>query len=238
MTDESGLIKTYRSRVIGISAGLIVYAIAGGAISTAQNSDSAEITLFGVKLFFHRPDWLVWAAVVALLYFWWRHFQLITVDRNRFYQDVYSNALIPQSIVKKIESGVTGSDDIIQTDYDYGVEARRGDITVADVDSWKDYIVMIKCTGFIRYSFTMFKISSWHLEQYFEEKRPYHFETWGETRSYDTKRFHERVHVFLIYLRSYVSLMLKSPRFADAVLPDIMVVLSVATVILNASIAA
>ena len=238
MSDESELIKTYRNRVIGISAGLMVYAIAGGAVSTVKNSDSTEITLFGVKLFFHHPDFLVWAAVATLLYFWWRHFQIITVDRNRFYQDVYSNMIIPGSIVKKIEAGLKGSDDIVLTDYDYGVEARRGDITEADVDSWKDYIVMIKCTGLIKYTFTMFKISSWHLEQYFEERNSHVFETWGETRSYDVRRFHDRAHVFLIYLRSFLSLMLKSPKFADAVLPDIMVVLSVVIFLLNESIAA
>lgn len=233
MFEESGLITTYRNRVLSISAGLMVYAIAGGSVSTVDKDSAAEITLFGVKLLFSRPSWLIWAALILVVYFWWRHYQLTTKDKNHFYDEVYRNIIIPSSVVEKIKSGDGGCDDVIQSDYNYGIEVKRGDVTREDIECERDNMVYIKKIGLARYELTMFKLSSYAFDYHVRHGRLNYFNSHADTISFETKRLVDRIQMFFLHSRAFVSLSLKSPSFTDAILPDILTVMAIFIVIIN-----
>ncbi|MFB2927566.1 hypothetical protein [Aeromonas hydrophila] len=238
MLEETGLITTYRNRVLSISAGLMVYAIAGGSVSTVDKDNAsesaAEITLFGVKLLFSRPSWLVWAALILVVYFWWRHYQLTTKNKCRFYEDVYRNIVIPSSVVDKITKyGDAGCDDIVQSEYNYGIEVKRDDITRDDIECYRDNIVLIKKLGLAKYELTMFKLSSYAFDYHVRHGRLNDFNSQADTVSFETKRLVDRAQMFLLHCRAFVSLSLNSPSFTDAILPDILTFMSVFVVIIN-----
>ncbi|MBM0511424.1 hypothetical protein [Aeromonas hydrophila] len=238
MFEETGLITTYRNRVLSISAGLMVYAIAGGSVSTVDKNSTtesaAEITLFGVKLLFSRPGWLIWAALMLVVYFWWRHYQLTTKNKGRFYDEVYRNIVISSSIVDKITKyGNAGCDDIVQSEYNYGIEVIRGDITRDDMECGQDNIVFIKKIGLAKYELTMFELSSHSFDYHVRHGQLNYFNGQADTVSFETERLIDRVQVFLLHCRAFVSLSLNSPSFTDAILPDILTFMSVFVVIVN-----
>lgn len=233
MSDDLGLIKTYRNRVMGIAAGVMVYAIAGGSVSTVEKDSSAEVTLFGVKLLFSRPDWLVWAAVILLVYFWWRHTQLTFPFRKKFITRVYGNIIISKRMISKVNLGVEGCDDIIQSDYDYGVEVKRKDITQQANEQGLDYIIKVKNVGFLTYEVNLFEISSWQLAYCLDRGEFYELNTHSKTRRFETKSFFDRFLMSFHYWASFISLAIKDPDFTDAFFPDIIAALTVLTFSLN-----
>lgn len=227
MSEESGLIKNYRNRVMGIAAGLMVYTIAGGSVSTVEKESSAEVTLFGVKLLFSRPDWLVAAAVMLLVYFWWRHYQLISPFRKDFVNRVYRNIIVSKGLVDKVNLGLEGGDDIVQSDSDYGVEVKRKDITRDEYEKGLDYIIKVKNSGFLTYEVTLFEISSWQLQYHLDRGTVSSDFAHSKTKRFETSRLSDRLQLSFYYWRSFVSLAIKQPDFTDAYIPEIIAAIAV-----------
>lgn len=233
MPEDLGLIKTYRNRVMGIAAGVMVYAIAGGSVSTVEKDSLAEVTLFGVKLWFSRPDWLVCATVMLLIYFWWRHSQLILPFRKDFATKVYKNIIFPHKLMGKVNLGVEGNDDILQSEYEYGVEVKRRDVTREDYEDGKDYIIKVKPIGFLKYEINLFEISSWQLDYHLERGEVSSQMTCSKTKRFETKELCDRLSLSYLYWKSFISLAIKKTDFTDAFLPDIITAIAIITFSFN-----
>lgn len=64
---DKDLERQYRKNLMVVASIVLIYSIAGGEMGDA-------ITMLGANLKFSRPDWLEWAMVTVMCFFWWRHF--------------------------------------------------------------------------------------------------------------------------------------------------------------------
>lgn len=83
MADDKDLERQYRKNLMVVASIVLIYSIAGGKMA-------ADLSMFGAKLQFSRPDWLEYAMVAVMCFFWWRHWQVSLDDRNRFLNAILS----------------------------------------------------------------------------------------------------------------------------------------------------
>ncbi len=83
VSTNAELEQLYRKRLMVLATGILIFVIAGGSLSVADvTSNTTEIVVFGVKVLFSRPNWLEWAALAVMGYFWVRHQQFSYDEKN------------------------------------------------------------------------------------------------------------------------------------------------------------
>lgn len=108
---DKDLERQYRKNLMVVASIVLIYSIAGGKMA-------ADLSLFGAKLQFSRPDLLEYAMVAVMCFFWWRHWQVsgwIRVDRMKrilastkvaeITKETLSKLVIPEHITRKKEAG-------------------------------------------------------------------------------------------------------------------------------------
>ncbi len=108
MATDTEMEELYRKRLMIVATGILIFVIAGGTLSSAgQNINSTEIIIFGMKLIFSRPNWLEWAALAIMVYFWWRHQQFSLDERVKLRAQVFEETRISQRISVKVHKAET-----------------------------------------------------------------------------------------------------------------------------------
>lgn len=103
MATDAEMEELYRKRLMIMATGILIFVIAGGSLSSAdKNTNATEIIIFGVKLIFSRPNWLEWAALAVMGYFWWRHQQFSLEENEKLKTQVFEGTRIGRRIAAKV----------------------------------------------------------------------------------------------------------------------------------------
>ncbi|WP_324046014.1 hypothetical protein [Aeromonas caviae] len=210
MAEDKDLERQYRKNVMVLASIVFIYSVAGGQMST-------ELSLFGAKLTFSRPEWLEYAMLAMLCFFWWRHCQISEETRGEHLKKVYNNFRLHGWVYKRLMCDGQKS---TQVKYDsegwdriYGVPVNRDD----------------ECGRIELY---------WMRRTLFGGRIAY----MDFANNTDEDPWHEREIVispsmrllmFIKYFRSSVVVIYRDPEFGDGVLPTIFFVLASASWVLN-----
>lgn len=109
MASNAEMEELYRKRLMIVATGILIFVIAGGSLSKAEpNTNATEIVMFGVKLIFSRPNWLEWAALAVMGYFWLRHQQFSFEENEKLKAQVCEGTRISRRIsVKALRAEAT-----------------------------------------------------------------------------------------------------------------------------------
>lgn len=100
---DKDLERQYRKNLMVVASIVLIYSIAGGKMA-------ADLSMFGAKLQFSRPDLLEWAMVALMCFFWWRHWQVsgfirAEIKRSNL-RDVYLTNECEEMLVSALEKSL------------------------------------------------------------------------------------------------------------------------------------
>ncbi|WP_421242933.1 hypothetical protein [Aeromonas enteropelogenes] len=212
MESDVELERKYRNKVMLISSMLFIYSISGGQFMP-------EIGLWGSKVIFNSPENIVHAIAIIMIYFWWRHFQLSTKVRHEVKIQAYATMVIPiwmREVIrdKGAKNGCVLHEPI--NSYPVGFEA-----TYEEKLPGEDYISLGANW------FGLCNIYLW--VTYSNRYNP------NDITSYEMylKNLQERVSFVFIYWCSFVKNAFFKPNFADAILPSIVMLISLTSYLYN-----
>ncbi|MBL0612251.1 hypothetical protein JD508_18655 [Aeromonas jandaei] len=203
MSDEKDIERQYRKNLMLVASIVFIYSIAGGQISS-------ELSLFGAKLTFHRPEWLEYAMVVIMCFFWWRHCQVSVKVREEHLKKVYKNMRLHKWVFRRLMRDGNKS---AQVKYDSDGWARiYGVPKCLDDDGARVELYWLRRVFFGGYlAFMDFANQS--------DDHPWHER---EIKISLAMRFS----LFISYLRSLIVVSYKDPEFGDGVFPTLLFIVS------------
>jgi len=100
MADDKDLERQYRKNLMVVASIVLIYSIAGGKMGS-------DLSMFGAKLIFSHPEYLEWAMMVLMCFFWWRHGIASKDIRREMISAVLNATKVPlyvqRACVEKIE---------------------------------------------------------------------------------------------------------------------------------------
>ncbi|MGL6576508.1 hypothetical protein ACSZOM_10195 [Aeromonas hydrophila] len=201
---SSSVEENYRKNLMIVATIISIYSIAGGGFDS-------ELAIAGAKLKFSNPQYLEYASIVVLLFFWWRHWLVSVELRDEFNEHVNRQVTIPVSIVRLIERNA------------YGEDVKPFDIISGR--HWNTF-PEIENASFKEMCFSHFMYS---LADVDDE---------GRNRSYTFKfSFKSNPRNFCLvnylYRKSWLKSVLLNTSFGDSILPSIITLVAIATYAIN-----
>ncbi|WP_323900295.1 hypothetical protein [Aeromonas caviae] len=96
MTDDKDLERQYRKNLMVVASLVLMYSIAGGQMTS-------DLSMFGAKLTFSRPEWLEYGMVFLMCFFWWRHWQVSKFTRATIKDTALHNVVLPSYVYERIK---------------------------------------------------------------------------------------------------------------------------------------
>ena len=201
---SSGVEENYRKNLMLVASIISIYSIAGGGFDS-------ELAIAGAKLKFSNPQYLEYASIVVLLFFWWRHWLVSVELRDEFNNHVNRNVITPNFIVELIEKRAYGKNvkefDILSDRY------WNGSPNISDALFYK--------LGFLQFMYVL----------------P-HVDKEGREKSYKYEfNFKSNPKIFLLvnyaYRKAWLKSVLLNKYFGDAILPSVVSVIALTTYIYN-----
>jgi hypothetical protein len=196
---DKDLERQYRKNLMVVASIVLIYSIAGGKMA-------ADLSMFGAKLQFSRPDWLEWAMVVVMCFFWWRHNQVSADLRARQRSMALRKMVLPNMVL----------DDLFQT--------KNGNPPYLEGDDRWDEVCASR-----QYHEEFGPISRFYILY----TRPFYisvgsgeFYARGDVEPFDgwqtsIHKVHHKLSILFAYVCSYVRYAFKSPEFGDGILPSL-----------------
>lgn len=130
MSVDKDLERQYRKNLMIVASLVLMYSIAGGQMTS-------DLSMFGAKLTFSRPEWLEYAMVFVMCFFWWRHWQVSKDIRNDIRNQAIHNAKLPNYVYEHIKIRLCdrfgcSEDDYVVRPSIYGVEIAEKAIPFSD----------------------------------------------------------------------------------------------------------
>lgn len=95
MTDDKDLERQYRKNLMVVASLVLMYSIAGGQMTS-------DLSMFGAKLNFSRPEWLEYAMVFVMCFFWWRHWQVSKPIRKDMFENSLRGFVLPSFMNERV----------------------------------------------------------------------------------------------------------------------------------------
>ncbi|MGL4206394.1 MAG: hypothetical protein ACRCRW_09805, partial [Aeromonadaceae bacterium] len=192
--------RQYRKNLMVAASIVLIYSIAGGQMSS-------DLSMLGAKLKFSRPEWLEYAMLSIMIFFWWRHWQISHDIRDNITQIVFekcrlSCASIRYAINDKVKSPFSV-------------------ISVSLARNPSAYLISLSENSSV---YSEVRLNSLHpividfgsLNTYFncDERQLFEYP------------LRAKLYVSLDYFRAYVVCAIKFPDFGDGVLPNLISLVS------------
>lgn len=174
---------------------VLIYSIAGGQMSS-------DLSMLGAKLKFSRPEWLEYAMLSIMIFFWWRHWQISHDIRGNISQIVFKKCRLSCSSIRYAINNK--------------VKSPFSVISVSLASKPSAYLIGLS------------ENSSIYSEVQLNSLHPIAID-FGSFNTYfncDERQLFEyslraKLFVSLDYLRAYVACAIKFPDFGDGVLPNL-----------------
>lgn len=211
MTNGAELEAKYRNKLMLIASLIIIYSVSGGALP-------GEFSFLGAKLLFKHPANLELAALIVMLFFWWRHRQCSIEIRNKIKADAYEAMEIPLWLRTKINADGYRDGSVLfehRDGYSVGVEVEYEEQFGGDT-----------INGYAKWS-GLFNIDVWIIygsrdNSYLPSSRDLNLNEWKCRWAFMWR-----------YWFSYLKNSWRIPDFGDAVLPTIVMMIALTSYLLN-----
>lgn len=195
MSDNKDLERQYRKNLMVAASIVLIYSIAGGQMSS-------DLSMLGAKLKFSRPEWLEYAMLSIMLFFWWRHWQISHDIRSNMRQIVFYNLRLSRTSIKHA---------IMNKLREQPIEINR---------AFDDKSAM--------YQFKLSECNSVFSEVRLKSLRPFGIDFGRFYTNFDCDysqlleySLRAKLFVLIDYLRTYVVCAIKFPDFGDGILPNL-----------------
>lgn len=200
MSDNKDLERQYRKNLMVAASIVLIYSIAGGQMSS-------DLSMLGAKLKFSRPEWLEYAMLSIMIFFWWRHWQISHDIRDNMNQIVFDNLRLSCTSIK------------------YAV-----------MNKLREQPIEIKRAFYSKptmYQFNLSECESVFSDIRLKSLRPiaidfgcFYSKFYGDYNQFSKYSLRAKLFVLLDYLRTYIVCAIKFPDFGDGILPNLVSVVA------------
>lgn len=208
---DKDLERQYRKNLMVVASIVLIYSIAGGEMGDG-------ITMLGANLKFNRPDWLEWAMMAVMCFFWWRHWQISSEIRKVHHMEASKGTLIPDKAIRHLVANGVCSMSFWYSDEPW-LAARASSEFFDEYGPPETYFLLWS---------KPFEFWVAHAEYYDNHcNEPMR----GKMVRIDAIRL--RFLIFIALLKSYISCAIKKPEFGDGLLPGFISFAALCAWILN-----
>lgn len=197
---DKDLERQYRKNLMVVACIVLIYSIAGG-----QMGD--DLTMLGAKLKFSRPDWLEYAMVAVMCFFWWRHWQVSAGIRKVHNRDAALGTRIPDRVVEHLIANGVSTTAFLYLD-DPWFEVRVNRKFYDEFGPSANYLLLLVKP------FSVFLANA----EYYDNQ--HHEPMSGKMVKVESMT--HKVLIIIALLKSYISCAIKKPEFGDGLLPGFM----------------